>query len=715
MWQHLVKFDLIADEKPITFHEVKMFGKIRSNGKFVVFEKHVIQQKLTIFQRFFLVSFGLFCLFSFVFAQKISPDVFTKETRSEETIQETKSSSEDKSSIRFLEKIESREEFDSIANTLYRNMSYPLPYVMFAIDRKNGNKIYFINSKRYRFHKDFLLANYLIPRGVDLHKLLYIDENRRFIIGTIALQFLEAPKTQDAETKDLRKFTWELWEGDMATSEHIKLAHQIINQNFFQEVYFKPNSTRQEEISEKFGIKRILQGEIIRNQEFMALNPGKTIGRVHVIEKLDDTVEIGSNEIVILKELPLSLPPVRGIIVAKPSTPLSHVNILAKGWGIPNAYIKNADKLFAEYHSWWAEFEVTMEGYKLKRLVDYDPQERPEIPAEEAEQVPPVNLQVRKIAGLKQIRKKDSIAYGSKAANLGEMLFHQPTDFKIPDGFVIPFYWYDKFMKDNGLDSVVEELIDDYDFVHNPRIRRQKLAELREKIQKGKFDPKLQAEVIRRWRTQLRGLPVFVRSSSNTEDLPNFSGAGLYSTARNVRTAQRLIEGIKYVWASLWNFEAYEARLRNYVSQTGVYMSALVQIGINMDKGGVMITKDPFDDENKGAVFISVVCGHNSLIPDNKGIPEQILYSELSDSIVVKTLSQQENALTFSRKDDLVETRDRCARINGRILSDNEIRRLVKIAKKIEQIFGGEKAQDIEWGMMKGVVYIVQSRPYIEK
>jgi len=632
------------------------------------------------------------------FAQRTSPDLFTGATDSKQNQQ-----TEKKSSVRFLEKIESREEFEALANEFHRSISYSLPYVMFVIDRKDSNRIYFINSNRYRFHKDFLLANYLVPRGTDLYKSLYIAEDRRFIVGALAWQ------------TPVEKFTWELWEGDMATAEQIKLAHQVINQNFFQQVYFKPNSTRQEELSAILGINRVLQSDIIKNQEYIVLNPGKTIGRVHVIQKLDDTVEIGSNEILILKELPLSLPPVRGIIVAKPSTPLSHVNILAKGWGIPNAYIKDADKLFANYHSWWAEFEATTEGYKLKRLVDYDPKERPEIPAEEAEKVPPVDLSVKTIARLKQIRKSSSVVYGSKAANLGEILYHQPTDFRVPDGFAIPFYWYDKFMKDNGLYNLVQQLIDDYDFVHNPRVRRQKLAELRAKIQNGKFDPKLRAEVIRRWKVQLRGLPVFVRSSSNTEDLPNFSGAGLYSTAKNVRTAEKLIEGIKYVWASLWNFEAYEARLRNYVSQTGVYMSVLVQIGVNMDRGGVMITTDPFDKENKEAVYISVVCGHNSLIPDNKGVPEQILYNAVSDSIVVKTLSQQENALTFSSKGDLVETRDKCARFNQRILNDAEVRHLVKIAKEIQNIFGDEKAQDIEWGMIKGNVYILQSRPYIEK
>ena len=72
-------------------------------------------------------------------------------------------------------------------------------------------------------------------------------------------------------------------------------------------------------------------------------------------------------------------------------------------------------------------------------------------------------------------------------------------------------------------------------FVHNPRVRRQKLEEFRNAIQKGKFDPSLRRAVIAEVATQLGGRPVFVRSSSNSEDLPNFSGAGLYSSVANVQ------------------------------------------------------------------------------------------------------------------------------------------------------------------------------------
>ncbi|HEX8286545.1 MAG TPA: PEP/pyruvate-binding domain-containing protein [Pyrinomonadaceae bacterium] len=599
-----------------------------------------------------------------------------------------------------LAKIETQTDFDSIARTYHQGTPYALPHAMFVIDRKNKNKIYYVNSQKYRFHKDFLLANYLVPRGGDVFKPIYIDEDRRFIVGTIAWQ------------KPVEKFTWELWEGDLATAELIRIADDTINQSFFTDVYYKPNSIRQEDVSATLGIERVLQSDIAKNQEYLALNIGKSVGRIHIIEKLDDTVEIGDNEILVLKELPISLPPVRGIIVAKPSSPLSHINILAKGWGIPNVYIKDADKLLKEFDTYWIEFEATFAEPKFKRAdrEALDNAKPPDI------QIPPVNLTVKQLAGLREMRKRDSVLYGAKAANLGEMLNAKLLGFTVPDGFSIPFYWYDRFMKDNGFDKEIEELLDNNDFIHNPRFRREKLEEFRKKIQNGKFDEELRRQIIQKWKTQLGGRSVFVRSSSNSEDLPNFSGAGLYSSVPNVTREKELIEAVKKVWASLWKSEAYEARVRNYVSQTDVYMSALVQLSVDMQKGGVMISKDPFDDENKNAVYISTVCGHNSKIPDNNGIPEQILFNPKSDSVILMTISQQQNSLVFDEEGGLVEKTDQCADPQSkRILTDLQARNLAKIALNIRRVFGGKKEQDIEWGIMNNRIYVVQARPYIEK
>lgn len=598
-----------------------------------------------------------------------------------------------------LTRVSSQAEFDSIARVYHQNTPYALPHTMFVIDRRARNKIYFVNSQRYRFHKDFLLATYLVPRGADVFKPIYVDEDRRFIVGTIAWQ------------KPVEKFTWELWEGDLATAEHIKTANDAINSHFFAKVAYKPNSIRQEDVSASLSLDRVLQSDLNKNQAYLALNTGKAVGRIHIIDKMDDTVEIGDNEIIVLKELPQTLPPVRGIIVAQPSTPLSHINILAKGWNIPNVYIKDADKLFREFDTFVYKLDAGLTDYKLERASLDDIKEGFRSPDQ---QVPPVNLTVRKLAGLREMRKKDSITYGAKAANLGEMLNARVGGVIVPDGFSVPFYWYDAFMKSNAFNDTIAELQDNLEFVHNPRVRRQKLEEFRNAIQKGKFDPNLRKAIIAKWRLQLGSRPVFVRSSSNSEDLPNFSGAGLYSSVANVKEEEKLIEAVKKVWASLWKFEAYEARVRNYVSQKDVYMSALIQVGIDMTKGGVMITKDPFDAENKDAVYISAVCGHNSKVVDNSGLPEQILFNPRSNSVIVMTLSQQESALAFDENGDLKETSDKCANTQKRVLTDLQARALAKTAIDIRRIFG-KREQDIEWGIMNGRIYIVQARPYLDK
>jgi rifampicin phosphotransferase len=597
-----------------------------------------------------------------------------------------------------LPKITSLKDFEKIGRTYHQNTPYAILHTMFIVDRTNGNKVYFVNSQKFRFHKDFLFATGLVSPGSDVYKEAYYNDNRRFIVGTIAWQ-----KTVD-------KWTWELWEGDLAKEIHIKTAHEVINKLFYETVNYKPNSGSQEAACANLKIPTVTQDEINKNQSYLALNTGKANGRIHIIEKYDDTVEVGDNEILILKELPENLPPVRGIIVAKPSTPLSHINILAKGWNIPNVYIKDADKLFKEYNTYWMTLDAKLTDYTLKRSdkTDFRPSEVP--------RAAPANLDVKKIAALRELYKKDSIAYGSKSTNLGEMLNAKVTYVVVPDGFTIPFYWYDKFMKDNGLAEIVENQEDETDFVHNPRYRKGKLEELRNKIMNAKFDEALQAEILQKWKTQLGGKSVAVRSSSNSEDLPNFSGAGLYKSVLNVKTDEEIIKAVKTTWASLWNFQAYEARVRNYVDQQTVYMSTLIQLAIDMDRGGVMFTTDPFDKENVNSVYISAVCGHNTNVTANGGMPEQILVNPRSNAVVLMTFSDVKNTLRFDEKGDLKETNDTCANLKTkRILNDQEARKLARIALNIRRVFGDKKPQDIEWGMIKDQVYILQSRPYIDK
>ena len=200
---------------------------------------------------------------------------------------------------------------------------------------------------------------------------------------------------------------------------------------------------------------------------------------------------------------------------------------------------------------------------------------------------------------LRQMRGKDSIAYGSKAANLGELIYKRVPGVIIPDGFGVPYAAYAKFMKDNGFDKIIDDLMDDNAFVHNPRVRRQKLDEFRKTLQNGKFDPALRHRHHRALenaaRRQARLCPQLVKQRGPAQLL---RCRPLLERRQRPRRRQDHRGRQNRLGLSL-EFSGYEARVRNYVSQDDVYMSAFIQVGVDMDRGGVMITKDPFDDKTK--------------------------------------------------------------------------------------------------------------------
>jgi hypothetical protein len=599
-----------------------------------------------------------------------------------------------------LPAVTSQAEFDKISVTYDANTPYALPHVMFVIDRKDGNKIYYVNKKRFSFHKDFVNGTYLsLERGKEFFVNNYLKPNRRFILGTLAFQI------------PVKRWTFEFWEGDLIPADQIQLAYDVINKSYFAPVAFKPNSLRQDEATRSLaGMQRVLYSDIAQEQKYQALNVAKGLGRIHIIPKLDDHVEIGFNEILVLDEVPVQLPPVAGIITSQPSTPLSHINLLAKGWGIPNAYIKNAQELLKQYDGWWVSFETLRENYTIKRA---DMNQLREYQRRQAERLdvmkPRYNLSEMRLLSLVQQRARSSLAFGGKSANLGEVMNARLPGIVVPNGFTIPFYYYNEFIKRNKLDDVIFGLLNDQKFVHDPAYRREQLVLLRQKIESAEFDPHLRRMVLERVAHEYPGKGLFVRSSSNSEDLPNFSGAGLYTTVPNVRGEQQLIDAIRKVWASLWNFEAYEARERANVDHSKIFMAVLLQEGINSESSGVMISTDPFDNENKGAIYISAKRGLGIKVVEGQRIAEQIIFRPRTNAIQVLTRSAEDSLLTFDDNGGVKEVPIEGNRV---VLTDEVIRRLVRAATDIKRVFGS-RDQDIEWAYMKGQIYIVQSRPFI--
>src|SRR5262249_9042271 len=160
------------------------------------------------------------------------------------------------------------------------------PHLMFVIDRAakegSGNRIYYVNSKRYSFHGEFANANYLtLERGREFFRRNYLEPNRRFILGVIVWQ-----------TK-VGKFTFEFWEGDLATAEIVGETYRITGEIFFAPIYFKPNSARQEEISAQIADEapRLLPSDIDPPKDYLSLNVATGVGKLRIIDRMtDDTI-----------------------------------------------------------------------------------------------------------------------------------------------------------------------------------------------------------------------------------------------------------------------------------------------------------------------------------------------------------------------------------------------------------------------------------------
>ena len=184
-----------------------------------------------------------------------------------------------------------------------------------------------------------------------------------------------------------------------------------------------------------------------------------------------------------------------------------------------------------------------------------------------------------------------------------------------------------------------------HDFQTDANARREALAALRAEIAGAEPDAALAQSWLAQWNSQLKGQGVFVRSSSNSEDLPGFSGAGLYTTVPNVTQAEALARAVRTVWASVYNFEAYEARRAAGLGQDAVAMAVLVQLAAPSDSSGVMITRDPFDAGRRHVTYISAKRGLGIKVVEGKRQAEQVMYSSWSKAVQVLSRSAEDTQL----------------------------------------------------------------------
>jgi pyruvate,water dikinase len=265
---------------------------------------------------------------------------------------------------------------------------------------------------------------------------------------------------------------------------------------------------------------------------------------------------------------------------------------------------------------------------------------------------------------------------GTKMLNL---YFLTKKAFDVPQTYCIMASAYNDFIIENKIKNILTEILADNSISH--RFKSQKITDL---IINGTISQRLKRALSHHDSLNCIHTKWAVRSSSNQEDLAKTSFAGLYDTFLNINGLDNILDTMKKCWASLWSERALVYREKNNLCQSEATMSVIIQEMVNSKYAGVIFTKSPYH-ENQNEIFLEYC----------EGVGERLVSGEITpySCQIDRSSLAIHHWKTPQRK----------------MLGDDDIRKLSKLAIKIEDLFGSP--QDIEWAFDGKTIFFLQSRP----
>lgn len=451
----------------------------------------------------------------------------------------------------------------------------------------------------------------------------------------------------------------------------------------------------------------------------MTINPGLARGRLHLVEadELARGLRVREDEIVVLTETVADLEPVAGILTLGEGNPLSHVQMLARNLGIPNVALTPALLPSLRPHAGHqVMLAATSDGRVLLEEIE---------PASSTSSKPTTEATLRVRAPIPDLSQTHPLpldmlnaglsgkVVGPKAANIGELNRLFPE--RISPAVALPFGIFAEHTSEPR-----QRLSEAFARYRGGELEREGLDAELDAVRLAVSELSLQPALLRELTPLLEqafGPPgsygLFVRSDTNAEDLPEFTGAGLNQTIPNVVGVERQLAAISQVWSSVYTRRAMAWRMRILENPEAVFASVLLMKSIPSEKSGVLVTTD-LTSGNPG-LTVSVAWGVGGAV-DNESAASRVLRPDGSTLLLAEAKSPYRRSLADTGGIVWLPA------MQGAVLNDREFTELRQLAQEVIDRYPPALDEqdrplpwDIEFAFAEGKLWLLQIRPLIQR
>ena len=610
----------------------------------------------------------------------------------------------------------------------------------------------YVNQNLFPLHYDLLTQAF-----PDLYAGLTWDQYGELVAGpdrTYLAGDLSAHRDDDGSVW----YGFVVWEraaeaDTTVTLAQVTAAYDAITETFgVAPVSWVPYTENQEAAAQSWGETPFPIREVDDDVDYEVYTQGTGYGTVrgYTLADLDQATAdaaYGYQDLLVLDEAPLDLERVvAGVVTGSRQGALSHINVRSAARGTPNCYVADPLTKLADWEGLLVRFTCGEDAFSLDLTTEAEAQAWWDSIRPDPVDVPTPDLSWTALTPLLELptdtaaeRDLNLSRYGAKGSNLGTLYQRIPAEYQL-DGFVIPFWYYDRFVREatwtvdlgaGEVEASFQETLDawlsDPAFLTDAAVRRERLDALREGMEDATVPADLveaiDAEVLATWGRD--DVMVRFRSSSNAEDALEFSGAGLYESESGCLAdaldgddegpsicdpdkdkEQTIARALKQVWASLWNMAAYEERDWYGVDQSAVAMGVLADTRIDDEQANaVAFTGNPTALDDR--MMIQAQVGAYDVVSAEAGITPETILVTVEDGEVTKILRVDTSSELESGE---------------WVLDDAQVTELSELLWQIDQDFpvddvapdGGTILLDTEWKVdASGQLLIKQVRTFL--